>query len=274
MAENPWNVPNASVFMKFCCPECEYKCVALSTFKQHATKNHELSHTLFHKTKTKMPIGHSEKPVKQEPICEIPEDTFDDNSDIVDIKYEPLCEIKIDTKIKKESNSGAGPSLVSTLKRKQLEAAIKSNKSVKFIKSNNSVSTSSPNQKSKPIAPHVPPKENGWWKCKHCPEHKPFLFFFELVSHWDEYHRKFPITTKFGAAPSEAIIKRDIALANGNWTCYTCHSNPNFQHKFQLVTHWYEQHKKENHPYEICQWCIEVFDSPIDAFKVSTRYIY
>ena len=43
-------------------------------------------------------------------------------------------------------------------------------------------------QKSK-TAPFVKPQKNGWWKCSQCQEENYFLFFFELVAHWDECHR-------------------------------------------------------------------------------------
>ena len=44
---NPWNVLDADVFLKYCCPECDFKANELDFFSQHAVINHELSNILF-----------------------------------------------------------------------------------------------------------------------------------------------------------------------------------------------------------------------------------
>jgi hypothetical protein len=44
---NPWSVDDASVFLKYCCPECEYHEGDLKVFSNHALKNHERSYILF-----------------------------------------------------------------------------------------------------------------------------------------------------------------------------------------------------------------------------------
>ena len=46
-AFNPWSVPDASVFLKYCCPECDFQDLKLDGFKSHAVKTHSLSHGLF-----------------------------------------------------------------------------------------------------------------------------------------------------------------------------------------------------------------------------------
>ena len=45
--ENPWSVHDASVFLKYCCPECDYHSGSLKGFSNHALENHERSSTLF-----------------------------------------------------------------------------------------------------------------------------------------------------------------------------------------------------------------------------------
>ena len=47
---NPWSVDNASVFLKYCCPECDYNNVSLKVFSHHASENHAKSSTLFNRT--------------------------------------------------------------------------------------------------------------------------------------------------------------------------------------------------------------------------------
>ena len=47
-SNNPWNVTDASVFLKYCCPECDYNHQNLTEFSDHALENHILATVLFH----------------------------------------------------------------------------------------------------------------------------------------------------------------------------------------------------------------------------------
>ena len=47
--DNPWSVGNASVFLKYCCPECEYSHQSLNIFSNHALENHNKAQLLFAK---------------------------------------------------------------------------------------------------------------------------------------------------------------------------------------------------------------------------------
>ena len=38
--ENPWYLKNAELFLKYCCPECEYNVKELQLFSRHAIENH------------------------------------------------------------------------------------------------------------------------------------------------------------------------------------------------------------------------------------------
>ena len=44
---NPWDVSNPEVFLRYCCPECDFQSGELLGFSQHAVMNHILSETLF-----------------------------------------------------------------------------------------------------------------------------------------------------------------------------------------------------------------------------------
>ena len=70
---NPWNVSDASVFLKYCCPECDYQFVQLEIFVIHATKYHDLSRNLFEETKIKS------EHLKEEPFSELLE-----NSEVIE----------------------------------------------------------------------------------------------------------------------------------------------------------------------------------------------
>ena len=38
--ENPWLIENAETFLKYCCPECDYKSKKIQNFSKHVSKNH------------------------------------------------------------------------------------------------------------------------------------------------------------------------------------------------------------------------------------------
>ena len=45
---NPWAVSDASVFLRYCCPECSFQCSVLSQFSEHALSvHHDKAKTLF-----------------------------------------------------------------------------------------------------------------------------------------------------------------------------------------------------------------------------------
>ena len=49
--KNPWSVDDASYFLKYCCPECDYIHKDLTVFSEHALDNHIESLTLFKEQK-------------------------------------------------------------------------------------------------------------------------------------------------------------------------------------------------------------------------------
>ena len=48
---NPWSVEDASVFLKYCCPECDYQVLNYDIFSAHALENHIKSIVLFQSEK-------------------------------------------------------------------------------------------------------------------------------------------------------------------------------------------------------------------------------
>ena len=46
-SNNPWCVDDATAFLKFCCPECDYQIPDLQMFSDHAVDNHMKSTALF-----------------------------------------------------------------------------------------------------------------------------------------------------------------------------------------------------------------------------------
>ena len=109
---NPWNVSDASVFLKYCCPECDYQFVQLEIFVIHATQYHDLSKILFEETKI------NSKHVKEEPFSELLEnsevieeafeafdDFIEDDNYIDDPDFDEDKPIKLHEKRKKTSES-------------------------------------------------------------------------------------------------------------------------------------------------------------------------
>ena len=57
---NPWFVEDASAFLKYCCPECDYNDSDLKVFSNHALENHERSSTLINDINKMIPRNSSE----------------------------------------------------------------------------------------------------------------------------------------------------------------------------------------------------------------------
>ena len=50
---NPWNVPDLSLFLRYCCPECDYKCEEAHLFCEHALDFHRNSNVLLENLRDK-----------------------------------------------------------------------------------------------------------------------------------------------------------------------------------------------------------------------------
>ena len=49
MLMNPWNVSDLSDFLRYCCPECDYRCEQVHSFCNHAIEEHENAKVLIRK---------------------------------------------------------------------------------------------------------------------------------------------------------------------------------------------------------------------------------
>ena len=95
MANNPWNVHEVSMFLKYCCPECDYQITQLDIFEDHATSSHELSKILFENI---------DKFVETKNGFQIKEEV-NDMSEHNDYDIESNnCEGKLKTNLKEEAN--------------------------------------------------------------------------------------------------------------------------------------------------------------------------
>ena len=75
-ASNPWMVDNVSVFLNYCCPECDFKAKNLKLFSNHALENHEEALVLFEEVLSEAKNDNSDT---------YKEDQMDSNTEIEEI---------------------------------------------------------------------------------------------------------------------------------------------------------------------------------------------
>ena len=109
MTFNPWDVPSAAVFLKYCCPECDYQVSDLPFFEEHASRNHELSRIFFRNVFENTKLVVKEEPILPEQYLDVEfktvlEDTdpFEDNSNNHTEEYETPIN-QYDFKYRKEN---------------------------------------------------------------------------------------------------------------------------------------------------------------------------
>ena len=86
--------------------------------------------------------------------------------------------------------------------------------------------------------------EEGWWVCKICKNEK-FNFAIEIINHWKEVHNENLSSLKFTLLlTAKEIFEREKYFHENGWLCGRCDSNEKFEHKFQLVEHWQENHSQ------------------------------
>ena len=80
---NPWDVTDASVYLKYCCPECDYQTKGLSEFGDHALSCHDRASTLF---KTEHEVKHEDSEASDNNASD---DDYFDPLELVDTKVDP-----------------------------------------------------------------------------------------------------------------------------------------------------------------------------------------
>ena len=50
--DNPWSVSDLAEFLKYCCPECDFKDINVQVFSNHAKISHENASTFFQNENT------------------------------------------------------------------------------------------------------------------------------------------------------------------------------------------------------------------------------
>ena len=97
----------------------------------------------------------------------------------------------------------------------------------------------------------------GWWICDLCKDRK-FNFQFELINHFKADHSQVSAVENKLILTAKDIFDKEIYFHKNGWSCSHCDSPEKFEHKFQMVTHWQENHS-QGVTYDVCQWCNELF---------------
>ena len=272
---NPWNVSDASVFLKYCCPECDYQFVQLEIFVIHATKYHDLSRILFEETKI------NSEHVKEEPFSELLEnseviedasehfdDFIDDDSHIDDhdfvqgnVKEEPFSKLLENSEVIEEASEHFNDSI-------EDDGYIDEDNPIKLTKNRKNLSESDPVQIRTRLSPkdldeqnRDPSCEKGQGlKCEMCD--KEFLTEISL-----ERHIKYRHGGKCGFCDNyfldknsleshissdhrgcnEAFAKKPLTIEMDENCWLTCDKCPNekFYFIFELQLHREKVHKNE-----------------------------
>ena len=337
---NPWSVSSAAEFLKYCCPECDFKTVELEGFSKHATIKHILSNLLFTNNSDDLSefnegIETKEEKENCDPINLGPDDTnsFESKPSTCTILVTPIvirtaepCMVKIMPKpqttaymknndffVKNEQekyeedvssrphstspdhnekskipclNEKMSKKLVKIMPKPQTAASIRN---IDVFVKNKEDPIKAKGSKSidrffsqDHTMKYIRSKKDclddqGFWICIKCPDTRKFNFIFELWNHWTSEHgteNPFdPNPNRFqdridwsNLVPSgKEIFERDQMFhQNGGWSCGQCTYSTDrnkFEHKFQMVTHWLENHSN-NLTYEVCQYCCELFENP------------
>ena len=103
-----------------------------------------------------------------------------------------------------------------------------------------------------------------------CSSQNMFLYFFELVAHWREIHdfNSHLLWYHYDALTLEEHKQRDANLVKNSWSCQVCESGEKYYFKFQLASHWIENHSNPEVTYEVCQWCSEIFVNTVYSGRV------
>ena len=84
---NPWSVEDASAFLKYCCPECDYQILNLQMFSDHALENHAKSVTLFGDQ-----VQYKTEDIENDFIDNV--DTFEDHQEMDTSEILPMTKVE------------------------------------------------------------------------------------------------------------------------------------------------------------------------------------
>ena len=89
---NPWNVSDLSIFLRYCCPECDFKCEEAHLFCDHAIDHHENSSTLLkysldeeQKTKSGQKVARKRSSDSGLNFHDLSEEGYNSNTELVDV---------------------------------------------------------------------------------------------------------------------------------------------------------------------------------------------
>ena len=120
-ASNLWIVDNVSVFLNYCCPECDFKAKTLKLFSNHALENHEEALVLFEEELSDIEAKYDNSDTYKE-------DQMDSNTENEEIGIDLKSQEKQTDQVSDKSGIPGGSrvlvenSIMSTYKEDQMES--------------------------------------------------------------------------------------------------------------------------------------------------------
>ena len=274
---NPWNVPDASAFLYFNCPECIFSSQELHNFAAHAVQNHENSKFLFQESELES-MEVTEDPVEAfEPETTLTENYFDIDmkpeegvaDDLPDDLPEADYDDDNDDEIIDNDDEYEDPDPSYRPSKKAKVSKVTTNGLTKSERKRESRKEKAPppEPKSSRSLTEINSNSDGWLLCDKC-NSTGFLFDFELIEHYMTNHDEAVTIDACLIKTAKELLERDEKLAKSKWRCHYCANEVFHGSKVELLNHWQKEHKKTETDVEICQWCMELFSND-DRFMVS-----
>ena len=267
---NPWSVQDASVFLRYHCPECPMVFKKLDIFGTHSTSMHPRSKELFCKVKPDK-IGEVYQMVENEIKSKFSQDsTWPDETQfkivaksvVQNLKYgskpkdDPRIVINVSNVAKinenKENNSPVKSEPQNPTDGDEVDYEMYFDSQAKF-------------SRGKSTAVY-----DGKYARKKSFQHENYQEF--VKEKMDELHQlpAQPVNRVVTQRYETQIPNKDkgffpftkiaIDIKTKEFRCMECHSFTGAQ-KFDLVTHFLEKHGGNRFNFEICQWCQEVYEN-------------
>ena len=289
---NPWDVSDASVFLRYCCPECDYNCRRINNFSEHALQKHDRANALFSEPKLHKDLLLSSFIGLND---EIPQDFV--KTELVEPKrvestdeeaYAVYDEPKQKWTKKRKRKGGISDREVAKfnelvnqedylISEPNLERFYKCRKidSVSDLSQENAKQTESEPADlidKKEISKEPIDIEDASEDIT-CIDFDSILENVEgdvtfLVEESNPEltplgKEELPIVTKVVKVQQPKLSYPLISLMEIVNNCFTCLACPEmkFSKKFQLMLHLMEEHCPSLHNIEVCQFCVEVFQS-------------
>ena len=277
---SPWAVENVSVFLRYCCPECDFNHLDLQHFSNHALENHAESILLFSNLQTAVDPLLSNIKIEEKEFCEFCQNNAFECICYIDIPTNPYPDSEVENSFsvkRKQKKDGSLKKKTKKLKtnEKQVTCEICSILELVSIEEVVSHRREKHMQEKQLLCPHCDHRPVRWENlCLHIdmkhPEHgesnfscadckKTFIFQNTYKRHYcsAKQNQKKRVCELCGFECVQKVVFDDHMLLKHNSEdiiklfCEKCGFSAST--KRQLQNHMNFKHKKENH--KKCPFC-------------------